>query len=1242
MANLLAFAKKKIQQAGNIVHNDVVAPVQRDVVQPIQRDVIQPVQHVAQQLPTIPSLPSVAGHALTAIAPHIPTFAPTSPLRFANNAVINPIKQTDTHVGKLFQGQNPYKGNTKQQAGQALQDALNIASVVPAGKAADIAVKGGAVLPKVIEGAKFGAKAGTGFGGAQGLSTALKGNQNLPQSIKTVAKNAALGGVGGAALGAAAPAVAGGVEKLATSRIPLNEAGGIKRPSLPPEKSPKIFSTPVQVNKNIVQQGREVGVQKPNTQELKIGKALGMSKQDVAKAKAADSAQPQVTQPKMSVPKGVKDQLNPKVPFKRAAAENTQLNPTKINIPEVKPGDYEQARINPQLASSPIDYATGQAVKAAQKLSPEEQKNIPHLVENPSLAKSPAAKEFVARHHALTNLSHATSQSLGGNTNFVPNYFRHNVDLSNPADAKRWEDLVAKRGGAAADPYAFGGIDNMNRVFGSVKELQNAGFHLKNENNHIQNIIDYGKSASSTLKRQALVKGFTEADMAAGAKPHNFDLHNGNVLPLSEQGMKEIQGYSRPSKAMGAHATYRTANRKLKQGLLSASEFHPINITSKAAPALAAEGHPVLAAKGAYGAFRAQVGKGYSDKLQQAAFKDGTVEAAARLGTPIKFGSDYANEGKLNLGKAGFGEKTIFEKSMPALHIRMVQGLVKDLNKQGLSLDSPEAHAAGTRINELMGFVNTEARNLNQGHQRALSDVALAPQFTRAKWATLKSALRDTQNNNKSLAGSYARRAVVANAATDFAFIAGLGYVMKQKSDNIRDILLRALVSPAVPTPLKDKKGNNIQLKTPASYTSEALGLAVTLERGKDGHLTPKFEPSKVPGNIANYGRNRLAILPSNALKLATNTNYAGKPLYDPNAKFGTKAEQAATTVASGLLPIGLQGIAQTKAVKSRLPGNVQDVINANSPGANPLLKSVGSSFGLTPTTDKTVGKGLQNDQYFAAKDKFTKSLNPNETALFNTVNPVKKNPLTGQPVYDSTIFNKAATYNVLADNPKFTAKYQAYQKSQASHDPLWDLPQKQLQSVLLTRGGKTYPGQTYTKAGASLAQATGTDQPWYKDFLAKEQNFYSSLPAGSGASKNDYGPQASPYVSQQLTSKNYKDPQVQQYFNARDAYTNSQRQQTGLTPIAPFGKVGVSGQLDNPEQLAITPKGSNYGTGKAKNSSGIRKSSSRVAKAKFITPKIAKIKAPKQPKIAIKKTKIQSFTPKKISVAKIPKIKVG
>jgi len=116
-----------------------------------------------------------------------------------------------------------------------------------------------------------------------------------------------------------------------------------------------------------------------------------------------------------------------------------------------------------------------------------------------------------------------------------------------------------------------------------------------------------------------------------------------------------------------------------------------------------------------------------------------------------------------------------------------------------------------------------------------------------------------------------------------------------------------------------------------------------------------------MPGTIQDFLRARLSPLASIPVKIGTNENYAGRPLFDPQAPLGTKAEQAATIIASGLMPIGIQGLPQTQAIEKHLPGNVQDVLNANKPGGNPLVKSLGSSFGVTPSTDQTVGKGLRH-----------------------------------------------------------------------------------------------------------------------------------------------------------------------------------------------------------------------------------------------------------------------------------------
>lgn len=941
-----------------------------------------------------------------------------------------------------------------------------------------------AAAPKIITRLAPRVASNATIGGAFGTTAAAGNGANLQQSLKAGGQTALLGG---------AFPIAGEVGRksvrVAQNRAPLNDAGFAKLPSPAPSKKNGVVSVKAE---NSLQQGTGEGL----STEEQIANALGMSKQELANAKAESQASPLTKIPNQAggiskVPSTMKPTVEQ---FRRTAQENTNLNPQKLTIGEVNPGDYEKARANYQQVGNTINVATRQAITAVNKLTPDEKVNFAHMVENPKLATSATAKEAVARHNYLTNLTHATNQALGGNTNFIPNYFRHSVDLSNPADAARWEELLKKRGGQAVDPYSFGGIDNMNRAFKSVKALQAAGFHLKNEGNPSQNILDYGKSSANSLQRQALNKGITEADMNQLLKNRNFDLRNGTVLPVSEQGLKELQTFDKTSNAGKPLKAYRKTNQEFKKTLLSVSQFHPININAlQAFPAMigtpkdwiTGEGHPLRAVQGLTGSARALLDKNYTDKVIQGALQDGTIENAAKLGTPILHGNDFTASGRLPFGKSGFGERAIFERQLPVMHTRMVQGVVADLNKRGIPLDSVEARKVGTEINQIMGYVNTELKNFNPKVARGISDVALAPQFTRAKWETMRDAV-----TKGGLQGNLARRAVIGKYTAEAAIILTLGAILKQKSDSLKDSLYRAVLHPSVPTPFKDKKGNTIELGLPQNYISEGAGLVGDLQRNSNGRLSANLNPKNVPGNLANYGRSRLAVLPASGLKLATNTDYANKPLYNPTAPAGTKAQQAATTLTTGLLPIGLQGVPQLNVVKKHLPQGIQDVLNQSSPGSNPIAKSVGSSFGLTPRTDKTVGKGLSTQQYFDAKDKFSQSLNPAEKNLFNKIAQQQKDSF-GNQIKSTSTLTKVSDYGDLIANPDFAKKYQAYQKSQPNHDPLWDLNSNQLRSYMQAQViGKNDPGGDSTTTSALYANLP-------PDFFSKRDQYFSKLQSG-------------------------------------------------------------------------------------------------------------------------------------------------
>jgi len=893
--------------------------------------------------------------------------------------------------------------------------------------------------------------------------------------------------------------------------------------------------------------GKNVNI--PTQEELSAGKALGMSPTDVAKAKAdylANQqpvvAKPEATRTPREVSAAIKTELAGQTPLAPKDV-NTAANPIKIDIPSVAQGDYAKARSNGQLASKPVEFSGTRWQESMRKLSKDEKANFWKSVENPNARLSPQVKDAIAKWNDVSNRAHATSQALGGNTNFVKDYGLH------PWDKSGW--TIDTPGGNGSG--MFTGLNNMSRKYQTIAEGEAKGLKLGAD--PVKEGNAYISAASSRLRKEALIKGLSEADAGQATKPHTIDFGYGKTVALSDLGRKESKGVLPNPKSDNALLNgYRKVNRGAKEGILSASQFHTINVGGlRAAPTLIAEGHPIAAIKGLYGMARDALGTGSSERRMNAALKDGMVEKASRIGMPYG-ASDYATTGQI-VGRGGIGEHTVFGKQMPAMHDQVVRSVVADLQKKGISLDSPQARQAGLVGNKLMGFINTEVQNLDPKVQRALGDLAFAPQFTRSGFELFKDA------GKGGVGGSYARRGIAANVVASTAVIAGVGALMGQKSDNVRDSLLRALVDPAIATPNQDSKGNTIKLKTPGTLTSNvAKVLGIKLVRQSDGHLGVSWNPGNLPSTVADYMRSHLAVVPATGLKLATNQNYANKPMYDPNAPAGTQAIQAGTTVAQGLLPISLQGALNTNAVKSHLPQAAQDVLNANAPGGNPLVKSLLSSIGATPTTDKTVGKGLQTDQYFSALDQAKKGLNSQEQAALQIYAGSKKNPVTGKYDVQPNVNDTSAKAKTLLQNPKVIDNLVTMNQKLAGQgqkvDPLWQLPTDQITKVLQY--------QSMPPGSADKTHWMAQNKDWYTPLTAARSNFFNTLPAGDPnkpAQPIEY-PTATPAVAQKqqtffalpdATSRaKYiaSNPDLQQQLDNQVAYTNKLREAQGYSAL--------------------------------------------------------------------------------------------
>lgn len=678
-------------------------------------------------------------------------------------------------------------------------------------------------------------------------------------------------------------------------------------------------------------------------------------------------------------------------------------NPITETFPGVKSGDHEQGRINVQVAEQKVGQPAIEAIYKTAKLSEPDRMNFFDYVEGTKPVKDAQYPEQVQTaidaFRRADDTLHATVKALGGKTPYVLNHAVHDWDLSDAKEAQRFNKIASLLNrNYKYDDYA--GFHNQPRVFATLEEGRTAGFHEANPDHPEEVMAQYFESGLRNVRQQSIAKFATEADfkppeLAAEERTRSLELpySNGKSISLSEDAYKQWRNFQQRDEPALLHQWYRKASGDVKATLLSISLFHPININMlQAVPTLIGRGHLVYGIQAAYRGWGALLSNDYAHRLMQANIDDGTNEAAARMGTPVRYSSDLGGQSNplKFTGPHNVGEKRIFENSVPVVHSIMVKAAVKDLDRRNLSIDSPEAHRLGKEINGIMGFVNDEVLNKNPHINGVARDVLLANQFTRAKWGVLKDAITQWGQDGSGLAGSYARRAVVGKYATEFIIALAVSAMLKQGYDSVKDLLIQTAVQPSIPTPFKNQKGENIRIGLPANYISEAAGLGATLRRNQQGRLGVKVgSPTDILNNLGNYGRARLSPVPSTALKIATNTTFLNNPLYDRRAPAGTKAIQIATNTIGSNLPIPLQGIGATsigqRAISKISPTAAQAIKMANPQG---FAASLGSSFGFSPRADTTTGVGQSNAQYWDLRNNLTNAL---DKGNWNDIDPSGK-----------------------------------------------------------------------------------------------------------------------------------------------------------------------------------------------------------------------------------------------------------
>ena len=839
--------------------------------------------------------------------------------------------------------------------------------------------------------------------------------------------------------------------------------------------------------------------------------------------------------------------------------ENTRRNPFKSDIKDPKQGKYDMAIQNAQKVEQDVRSKYLVAEMSFKKLPEEVRQQFGQYHEGTLKSDNPKLQAKIEQAskdwQAVTDTIHGHSQALGGNTNYLNRYAPHPWDLP--------EDIETQPiNGAGKD---FKGLNSIERKHRTIEDGQNAGLSFSGD--YMDVMKKYAEGSARALKKQALRRGFALADSGEIDKTGNLTLGTNDVLPLSKAGMKAANGVQHIPKSTNILLRgYRAGTKGLIQSLLAHTPVHQGNVTMRAVPGLVLTGHPFAGLKAFAGGTLGMFNGHYSSSVFRDAVKDGTAAKAAQIG--------------MKYDTSGHG---ILWRGLTPVHDQVARSIIHDLEKKGTPLNSAEARQAGKAGNNMMAQMNFEASHVSPSVARAIGDVFLARQFTPSKFARLKQAGTDFLQNDtgneavggapssgkivlkQSIGGKYARATIVGNVVASTALIAGMGYAFKQKSDDLKDILIRSLLDPAVPTPIKDAKGNNQEVHLLATDTSDVSKLLGIKEvRQPDGHLGITWNPNNLPTTVADYFKARLAPIAGDVLKVATNSNYANKPLYDPNADLPTRLTQAGTTLVTGSLPIPLQNLAYTSPVKDTV-GTVspaaKQILDANTAGGNAVTNTGLGLVGYTMKNDPTVGKGNESTQHYGAIAAAKQGLNNKEADAFDIATGTKKNPVTG--VYDvmPNANDTRAKATALLDQPKaLDAVISMNLKDQANGqkiDPLYTLSRDQI--IKYEQYEAMAPG------GADRTKWVQDNSDWYnKSFQNARNDYFNSLPAGDPnrpqlqiqppktTTKLDailaaYDTTTDPSQKSALFNNN---PELTKYFNAMADYTNKMRVAQGYDPL--------------------------------------------------------------------------------------------
>ena len=490
-----------------------------------------------------------------------------------------------------------------------------------------------------------------------------------------------------------------------------------------------------------------------------------------------------------------------------------------------------------------------------------------------------------------------------------------------------------------------------------------------------------------------------------------------------------------------------------------------------------------------------------------------------------------------------------FRRFMPQLQINLFNDIEAGLLKAGKT----ETEAADIAAQAVKNFYGVKGSDKVAAGSKLWNDMVTTGLFA-PKYR--ESMINFWVNNLKAVKKPFAPENITNTKFVIGAFLTYLGMNAINKANTGNDMADN-------PSGKEDK----MLIKTKDGYIGVPfLSSIATMPRM--GYMAGKqLVEGDVAGAVNTVAKGSTSSLIRPIADIMSNEDYYGSPIYDESSgkPWGDIGLYLAGKYNHPYIRETLNIVGQN------LPENTKKQLGI-SKNPVPLYQTLSKGLEL-PFRFYNNNKGrdaLATARYFDDKKLIEKSLSKEDKETWNLLK--KKSG-------EQNILNSQQKALLLLNNPQLQQAEEAMAIQAMNRgetvDPIWELPPSWRKVVWASR--VQLPGQKNTY-DTLLSQ-----QPWYKEFKEKQNQFYDSV----GSSETNTGslmpyPEPSAYVQQQMDAKNWKDPEVQAWFTARDQYYNQQLMALGLPPMSTDSgfssrkgksKRAITVKLSEPKKISITWK---------------------------------------------------------------------